>query len=120
MDKERFCKVKEIVLAITLLFSISTINAEVINKKCVSQKTGKSTYNINLDTLSLRGVLDYEFMGQKITYEVTKGRYKEGTFTGVATFLSSQTGETHDEPFIITYKTKSNIFSETNGTYKCN
>ena len=57
---------------------------------------------------------------EKITYEVTKGRYKEGTFTGVATFLSSQTGETHDEPFIITYKTRTNIFSETNGTYKCN
>jgi hypothetical protein len=111
---------KELVLFITLIFSISTINAEVINKKCVSEKTGKSTYNINLDTLILRGVLDYEFMGQKITYEVSKGQYKEGIFTGIATFLSSQTGETHDEPFIITYKTRTNIFSETNGTYKCN
>ena len=44
---------KKLVLFITLIFSISTINAEVINKKCVSQKTGKSTYNINLDTISL-------------------------------------------------------------------
>lgn len=111
---------KKLVLFITLIFSISTINAEVINKKCVSQKTGKSTYNINLDTISLRGVLDYEFMGQKITYEISKGHYKEGIFTGIATFLRSQTGETHDEPFIISYKTKTNIFSETNGTYKCN
>ena len=108
----------EVFLYLLLLPLISY--AEVINKKCISQKTGKSTYDINLDTLSLRGVLGYEFMGQKITYEVSKGQYKDGTFTGVATFLGSQTGETHDEPFIISYKTKSNIFSETNGTYKCN
>lgn len=111
---------KKILLYLTLLLSISSINAEVINKKCISQKTGKSTYDINLDTSSLIGVIGYEFMGQKITYEVSKGQYKDGTFTGIATFLSSQTGETHDEPFIISYKTKSNIFSETNGTYKCN
>ena len=111
---------KELVLFVMLLFSISSINAEVINKRCISQKTGKSTYNINLDTLSSRGVLAYEFMGQKITYEVSKGQFHDGIFTGVATFLSSQTGETHDEPFIISYDTKTNIFSETNGKYKCN
>ena len=111
---------KKILLYLTLLLSISSINGEVINKKCISQKTGKSTYDINLDTSSLIGVIGYEFMGQKITYEVSKGQYKDGTFTGIATFLSSQTGETHDEPFIISYKTKSNIFSETYGTYKCN
>ena len=111
---------KKLILFLTLIFSISTINAQVINKKCISQKTGKSTYDINLDTLNLRGVLGYEFMGQKITYEVSKGQYKDGVFTGIASFLSSQTGETHDEPFIIFYKTKTNIFSETSGTYKCN
>ena len=107
-------------LFLTLFLSISTLNAEVINKKCLSQKTGKSTYDINLDTLSLRGALGYEFMGQKITYEVSKGQYKDGIFTGIASFLSSQTGETHDEPFIISYDKKTNIFSETNGTFKCN
>lgn len=92
----------------------------MINKKCVSQKTGKSFYNINLDTVILRGVLGYEFMGQKVLYEVSKGELNNNVFTGIATFLSSQTGETHDEPFIISYKTKTNIFSETNGTYKRN
>ena len=111
---------KKLVLFLTLIFSISTINAEVFNKKCISQKTGKSTYSINLDTVNLRGVLGYEFMGQKITYEVSKGQFKDGIFTGVATFLSSQTGETQDEPFIITYNKKTNIFSETNGIFKCN
>jgi hypothetical protein len=111
---------KKLVFFLVLIFSISNINAEVINKKCLSQKTGKSTYDINLDTLNLRGALGYEFMGQKITYEVSKGQYKDGIFTGIATFLSSQTGETHDEPFIISYNKKTNIFSETNGTYKCN
>ena len=45
----------EVFLYLLLLPLISY--AEVINKKCISQKTGKSTYDINLDTLSLIGLM---------------------------------------------------------------
>ena len=94
--------------------------ADVFNKKCISQKTGASTFNINLDTVILRGVLDYEFMGQKITYEISKGKFSNSLFTGIATFLSSETGETHGKPFMITYDAKKNILTETNIIYVCN
>ena len=97
-----------------------TASAEVLNKKCISQKTGASTFNINLDTVILRGVLDYEFMGQKITYEISKGKFSNSIFTGIATFLSSETGETHGKPFMMTYDAKKNILTETNITYVCN
>lgn len=97
-----------------------TASAEVLNKKCISQKTGASTLNINLDTVILRGVVGYEFMGQKITYEISKGRFSNSIFTGIATFLSSESGETHGKPFMITYDAKKNILTETNIIYVCN
>lgn len=110
---------KIIILIYILFFSIN-VSAEVFNKKCISQKTGTSTFNINLDTVSLRGVVDYEFMGQKITYEISKGKFSNSIFTGIATFLSSETGETHGKPFMISYDAKKNILTETNIVYVCN
>ena len=110
---------KKIILILFLLFSVNG-NAEVFNKKCIKQKTGTSIFNINIDTASLRGAVGYEFMGQKVTYEISKGKFIHGVFTGIATFLSSETGETHDEPFMITYDTKKNILTETNMVYACN
>ena len=110
---------KIIIIIYTLLFSLN-ISAEVFNKKCISQKTGASSFNINLDTATLRGVVGYEFMGQKITYEISKGKFSNSVFTGIASFLSSETGETHGKPFIISYDAKKNILTETNMVYVCN
>ena len=110
---------KKIIL-IFIIFCSVTASAEVFNKKCTSHKTGKSVFNINIDTNSLRGVIDYRFMRQKITYEISKGKFVNNIFTGIATFLNSETGETHDEPFLITYDAKKNILMETNMTYLCN
>jgi len=110
---------KKLILIFILLFTADA-SAEVFNKKCIKQKTGTSTFDINIDTVSLRGVVGYEFMGQKITYEISKGKFNNNIFTGIATFLSSQTGETHDEPFMITYDSKKNILTETNMIYICN
>ena len=110
---------KKIIFIFVLLFAVDA-SAEVFNKKCISQKTGASTFNINLDTVILRGVLGYEFMGQKITYEISKGKFSNSIFTGIAAFLSSETGETHGKPFMITYDAKKNILTETNIIYVCN
>jgi len=112
-------KMKKTLLFFVLLFAVDA-SAEVFNKKCISQKTGASTFNINLDTVTLRGVVGYEFMGQKITYEISKGKFSNSIFTGIASFLSSETNETHGQPFMITYEAKKNILTETNMIYICN
>ena len=109
---------KKIILFVLCIFSLNG-QAEVFNKKCTSQ-SGKSLFNINIDTVSLRGVIDYEFMGQRINYEILKGKYVNSIFTGIATFLSSETGETHGKSFVITYEVKNNILKETNTKYLCN
>ncbi len=110
----------KIIIIIYILFFSINVSAEVFNKKCISQKTGASSFNINLDTVRLRGVVDYEFMGQKITYEISQGKFNNGIFTGIATFLRSETGETQGKPFMITYDAKKNILTETNMIYICN
>ncbi len=104
---------------ITLIFLYSNVsNAEDINKTCISQ-TGKSKFSININTDNLRGVMDYEFMGQYVTYEIINGKINKDTFSGIAKFLSSKSGEIKDESFIVSYDIKNSILKETNLTYKC-
>jgi hypothetical protein len=106
---------QKIVLIMLLIPNI--VIADNVQKKCFS-KSGKSSYDINLDTLLLKGVVEYKFMGQDITYEILSAEYKNGVFSGIASFLKSRSGETHDEPFIISYDSKSNTLKELT-TYTC-
>jgi hypothetical protein len=70
----------EVFLYLLLLPIISY--AEVINKKCISQKTGKSTYDINLDTLSLRGVLVMSLWVKKLHMKFPKDNIKTDHLLG--------------------------------------
>ena len=102
-----------------LLFLIPNLAmGESIYKKCLS-KSGKSSYDINLDTSALKGVMQYKFSGQDITYEILSAEYKNGVFSGIASFLKAASGETHDEPFLMSYDTSTNTLQELSVTYRC-
>jgi len=105
------------ILTLLLFFFSNLIMAETIYKKCLSD-SGDSSYNINFDTSSLKGVMQFKFMGQDITYEILSAEYKKGVFSGIASFVKSATGELGDEPFLISYDTNTKILKELT-SYKC-
>ena len=104
-------------LFLLLLLITNLVMADSIYKKCLS-KSGKSSFDINLDTSTLKGVMQYKFMGQDITYEILSAEYKKGVFSGIASFVKSATGELGDEPFLISYDTNTKILKELT-SYKC-
>ena len=106
---------KKLLLLLSLIPNL--VMADSIYKKCLS-KSGKSSFDINLDTSTLKGVMQYKFMGQDITYEILSAEYKKGVFSGIASFVKSATGELGDEPFLISYDTNTKILKELT-SYKC-
>ena len=102
---------------ILCFFSITSY-ADVINKTCIS-KSGLSKYNIHINTNQFNGVLDYEFMNQRVTYKLTDLEIKDSIIRGIAVFLSSQTGETKGNSFLFSYDLDKNTLTESNLLYKC-
>lgn len=110
---------RKTILASSLIFIGLNAYAESIDQFCLS-KSGKSSYHINLDTNAHRGVLDYEFMGQKVSYKISEVKQEKAIFTGIAEFLSSKTGESKGNSFVFTYDSVGKTFSENNMVYHCN
>jgi hypothetical protein len=102
-----------------ILFLIpNLVMGENIYKKCLSE-SGKSSYDINFDTSALKGVMQYKFSGQDVTYEILSAEYKDGVFRGIASFLKATSSQTTDEPFLISYDTRTNILQELSVSYSC-
>jgi len=104
-------------LLLLLLLIPNLVMGDSIYKNCLSS-SGHSTYDIHFDTQTLKGVMQYKFMSQDITYEILSAEYKDGIFSGTASFLKAASGETHDEPFLISYNTSTNTLQELS-SYKC-
>ena len=109
---------KIILLFISLSLSLS-VNSETIIKKCIS-KSGLSEFRINLNTDTYRGVADYNFAGQNVTYEIDKLELDGDLFHGLAGFLKSKTGETKGNSFVFIYDKTKNLVFDGDIQYFCN
>ena len=105
-------------LLILLLFPIHVF-AETIMKKCIS-KSGLSEFRINLNTDTFRGVADYNFAGQDVTYEIDKLELDGNLIHGLAGFHKSKTGETKGNSFVFIYDKTKNLVFDGDIQYFCN
>ena len=105
---------------LTLLLFISTsVFSETIIKKCISD-SGLSEFRINLNMNALRGVADYKFSGQDITYEINKLEIQDDVIHGLAMFVESRTGETKGNSFVFIYDKTKNLIFDGDIQYFCN
>ena len=97
---------------------VKKTHALIITTECISE-SGKSTYNITIDTKKKNGDLRLRFFGQDLFYNLLLTEVDGTLVKGVAVFKKSNTGETKDEPFEFTYDFSSNKFSEFNLKADC-
>ena len=69
---------------------------------------------------ALRGVADYKFSGQDITYEINKLEIQDDVIHGLAMFVESRTGETKDDSFVFIYDKTKNLIYDGDIQYFCN
>lgn len=93
--------------------------AELIVARCVSE-SGRSIYDLELDTEQQSGEIRYRFMGQDTFYNVTLNSKDRKIITGVASFKSALSGETKGNPFAFTYDANTSLFTELNIKAQCN
>jgi hypothetical protein len=106
-------------LSILLIGLISNMCiADVIELNCLS-KSKLSHYHVVIDTDKKTGLLNYEFMGQKTSYAVENGKFQNKVFFGIASFYDSQTGEDHDEPFMLEVDLNKYTLKENSFVYNC-
>lgn len=86
--------------------------------QCVSE-SGNSIYDLNLNTSSTDGTIRYRYMGQDIIYDVHIYSNDNDLVKGIATFKSSNSGETKGNPFNFQYFPSQNKFSELNIITRC-
>lgn len=106
------------VFAYVGLFNCSEVNAEIILRTCVST-SGRSTYYINLDTLTRSGEIRYKYMNQDIIYSAHLTKIDGNTIDGIAVFKKSNSGETRGNPFDFKYLILDRVFFELNVEAKC-
>ena len=98
-------------LIITLLLSSIGAMAE-INKTCKSS-SGKSIYDISIDTqINSRGEIRYRFAEQDVFYSATVLKKENNTLMGIAEFLESRSGETKGRPWLFTYDLDNKILTD--------
>ena len=116
---KRFYLPRSLVFSILLgLFLATQTDALVISTECTS-KSGKSIYNLTIDTKKKNGKLRYRYFGQDAFYNLLLTEVDGTSIKGVAVFEKSNSGETKDEPFEFTYDFSSNKFSEFNLKADC-
>lgn len=93
--------------------------AEQIEINCTS-KTKLSNYHVVINTINNTALLNYDFMGQRLSYTVENGKLRNKIFSGIATFYSSQTGENKDEPFMLEIDLTKKTLKENSFLYLCN
>ena len=86
--------------------------------QCVSE-SGNSIYDLSLNTSSSDGTIRYRYMGQDIIYDVHIYSSDNDLVKGIATFKSSNSGETKGNPFDFQYFPSLNKFSELNIIARC-
>ena len=116
MKKFYLCKLCLIVFG--ALFAVQSTFAEVIKVQCVSS-SGRSVYNLELNTESQKGEIRYRFMAQDIFYSVQLNSKNPENITGVAEFKGSLSGEVRGNPFAFTYDSKTQKFTELNVEASC-
>ena len=111
--------IAKIILAFVACISLSTpVFAKLIVARCVSE-SGRSIYDLELDTERQSGEIRYRFMGQDTFYDVTLNSKDQKFITGVASFKSALSGETKGNPFAFTYDANTNLFTELNIKAQC-
>lgn len=92
--------------------------AEVIKVQCVSA-SGRSTYDLELDTEMQTGEIRYRFMSQDVFYSVRLNSKDSKVITGVAEFKGSLSGEVKGNPFAFSYDSRTQTFAELNIKAAC-
>ncbi len=86
--------------------------------QCVSE-SGNSIYDLSLNISFNFGTIRYRYKGQDIIYDVHIYSSDDDLVKGIATFKSSNSGETKGNPFDFKYFPSQNEFSELNIVAKC-
>ena len=108
---------KHLLIIFSLLMS-SYLNAESFTSTCISE-SGRSQYDLELDTYSRDGTIRYRFAEQDVFYKVHIDKVDSELIEGIAIFESSSSGESKGNPFKFTFDLKNNIFNELNITAYC-
>ena len=109
---------QRIVFCLLLACLGDPVSADSTVVRCKSE-SGRSTYDLDLDTSTQSGEIRYRFMGQDIFYNVTLNSKDPNVITGVASFKSALSGETKGNTFAFTYDANTNIFTELNIKARC-
>ena len=104
--------------SLTLVFFAPEASADLIYAKCISE-SGRSTYNLELDTKRQSGEIRYQFMMQDVFYDVQLNSKNTTMISGIAKFKGSLSGETKGNPFTFSYDAKNQTFHELNITAIC-
>jgi len=111
--------IAKIIVTFVSCISLSTpAFAELIVARCVSE-SGRSIYDLELDTERQSGEIRYRFMRQDTFYDVTLNSTDKKIVTGIASFESALSGETKGNPFAFSYDANTNLFTELNIKAQC-
>ena len=111
MRKLIFCKLCLIVFG--ALAAMQSAVAEIIKVQCVSS-SGRSVYDLELNTELQNGEIRYRFMAQDVFYSVRLNSKDSNKIQGIAEFKGSLSGEVRGNPFAFTYDAKTQRFTELN------
>ena len=101
------------------LLAVQSAMAEIIKVQCISA-SGRSTYDLELDTEMQTGEIRYRFMSQDVFYSVRLNSKDSKAITGVAEFKGSLSGEVKGNPFAFSYDSRTQTFAELNIKSACN
>lgn len=107
-----------ILTGLTISIFSHKASADLIFAECISE-SGRSTYNLELDTERQLGEIRYRFMMQDVFYSVQLNSKDATMISGIAKFKASLSGEDKGTPFAFTYDTRTQIFQEFNITAYC-
>lgn len=116
MKKIILCK-----LCVTIfgaLMAAQSAVAEMIKVQCVSA-SGRSIYDLELNTELQVGEIRYRFMSQDVFYSVRLNSKESKQVTGLAEFKGSLSGEERGTPFAFTYNSQTKTFRELNIKATC-
>ena len=116
MKKFYLCKLCLIVFG--ALLAVQSVSAEIIKVQCVSA-SGRSTYDLELNTEMQTGEIRYRFMSQDVFYSVWLNSKDSKVITGVAEFKGSLSGEVRGNPFAFSYDSRTQTFAELNTKAAC-
>jgi len=100
------------------LFAVQSAVAEIVKVQCVSV-SGRSIYDLELDTEIQTGEIRYRFMSQDVFYLVRLNSKDSKVISGVAEFKGSLSGEVRGNPFAFSYDSRSQTFVELNIKATC-